>query len=248
MLPRLAGRSGPSRSRRRPARDDRPARGRAWPARPARARPRRGGPSTSRRTGWSWRYRRGPEGATASDRPAQRTIGARPRRNPNTARTLQPHASHSAGAASWHGHQNSPHPLRRPADSRGRAHPRRGQRRPLPRVVGRGTLLPRLGCGPAGLGCCGAGRVRPRRRVLLAGAAGSAALVLLWLVSRTSGLPFGPEAGVAEPIGAADTLCVVMEVLSGGLAAVAVTAWAPTRLRRRRRRAGPPSSPAPSPP
>lgn len=68
------------------------------------------------------------------------------------------------------------------------------------------------------------------RRVLLAGAGGSVALVLVWAVSRTSGLPFGPGAGVAEPVGVADTVCVALEVLSAGLAAVAATAWAPARL------------------
>lgn len=68
------------------------------------------------------------------------------------------------------------------------------------------------------------------RRVLLAGAGGSAALALVWVVSRTSGLPFGPGAGVAEPVGVADTVCVALEVLSAGLAVVAATAWAPSRL------------------
>jgi hypothetical protein len=69
------------------------------------------------------------------------------------------------------------------------------------------------------------------RRVLLAGAGGSAALALVWVVSRTSGLPFGPGAGVAEPVGVADTVCVALEVLSAVLATVAATAWAPARLK-----------------
>ncbi len=69
------------------------------------------------------------------------------------------------------------------------------------------------------------------RRILLAGAGGSVALALVWAVSRTSGLPFGPEAGVAEPVGIADTVCVALEVLSAGLVAVAATAWAPARLK-----------------
>jgi hypothetical protein len=68
------------------------------------------------------------------------------------------------------------------------------------------------------------------RRVLLAGAGGSVALVLVWMVSRTSGLPFGPGAGVAEPVGVADSVCVALEVLGAGLAAVAATTWAPARL------------------
>lgn len=69
------------------------------------------------------------------------------------------------------------------------------------------------------------------RRVLLAGAGGSVALALVWVVSRTSGLPFGPGAGVAEPVGVADSVCVALEVLSAGLAVVAATGWAPARLK-----------------
>jgi hypothetical protein len=69
------------------------------------------------------------------------------------------------------------------------------------------------------------------RRVLLAGTGGSVALALVWAVSRTSGLPFGPEAGVAEPVGVADAVCVALEVLSAGLAVIAATAWAPARLK-----------------
>lgn len=84
----------------------------------------------------------------------------------------------------------------------------------------------------AQLGWAGWCWARPAsRRVLLAGAGGSAALALVWVVSRSSGLPIGPEAGVAEPVGLADTVCVALEVLSAGLAVVAATAWAPTRLR-----------------
>lgn len=71
------------------------------------------------------------------------------------------------------------------------------------------------------------------RTILLAGAAGSVALVLLWAVSRTSGLPFGPGAGVAEPVGAADVVCGVLEVLAAALAVVA------TATARQPRIAGP---------
>ena len=71
------------------------------------------------------------------------------------------------------------------------------------------------------------------RTILLAGAAGSVALVLLWVVSRTSGLPFGPGAGVAEPVGAADVVCGVLEVLAAALAVVA------TATERQPRLAGP---------
>ena len=68
------------------------------------------------------------------------------------------------------------------------------------------------------------------RTILLAGAAGSVALVLLWVVSRTSGLPFGPGAGVAEPVGAADVVCGVLEVLAAALAVVATATAGQPRL------------------
>ena len=49
------------------------------------------------------------------------------------------------------------------------------------------------------------------RRVLVAGAAGSAAVALLWLVTRTVGLPFGPHAGSPEPVGVLDVLATLDE-------------------------------------
>ncbi|GAB3067294.1 hypothetical protein [Pedococcus soli] len=69
------------------------------------------------------------------------------------------------------------------------------------------------------------------RRVLAVGAAGSVALVLLWVVSRTSGLPIGPEAGVAEAVGAADVVCGILELACAGLALVASAGLVPRRLR-----------------
>jgi hypothetical protein len=42
-------------------------------------------------------------------------------------------------------------------------------------------------------------------------------IVVLWVWSRTLGLPFGPEAGEPEAIGIADALCTVTElVIVGG--------------------------------
>ena len=40
----------------------------------------------------------------------------------------------------------------------------------------------------------------------------SAAIVLVWLMSRTIGLPIGPEAGTAEPVGLADVVSTIYEV------------------------------------
>lgn len=48
----------------------------------------------------------------------------------------------------------------------------------------------------------------------------SAGPILLWLHSRTLGMPFGPEAGVPEQIGLADTAASLLEAVT--LAAVAV--------------------------
>ena len=51
------------------------------------------------------------------------------------------------------------------------------------------------------------------RRLLVAGALGSLAFVGVWAVSRTTGLPVGPEAGLAETTGLADQLCVGLETV-----------------------------------
>jgi hypothetical protein len=54
---------------------------------------------------------------------------------------------------------------------------------------------------------------RPDGRALVAAAAGSAAVVALWAVSRTAGLPFGPEAGDPESVGVLDVLATADELL-----------------------------------
>lgn len=51
-------------------------------------------------------------------------------------------------------------------------------------------------------------------RLLAAGAAGNIALVSVWAITRTTGLPFGPHPNEPEPIGPADTMAVVDEVLT----------------------------------
>ena len=63
-------------------------------------------------------------------------------------------------------------------------------------------------------------RVRPRT-ALLAATAISVAPLLLWLDSRTAGLPFGPEAGIPEHAGVPDCLACSLEVGSL-LAAIAL--------------------------
>jgi hypothetical protein len=54
---------------------------------------------------------------------------------------------------------------------------------------------------------------RPNGLLVWLGALGNLVIVALWLVSRTRGLPLGPEAGSAEPIGFPDVLTTVYETL-----------------------------------
>jgi hypothetical protein len=57
------------------------------------------------------------------------------------------------------------------------------------------------------------GRVSDRL-MLLAALGLSVVPLLLWVTSRTTGLPFGPESGVAESIGLPDSIASVLEVVS----------------------------------
>ena len=58
-----------------------------------------------------------------------------------------------------------------------------------------------------------------RERLLTVGALASLLFVGVWLVSRTTGLPFGPERWQAEAVGRADLVCVGLEswVAAGAL-------------------------------
>jgi hypothetical protein len=53
---------------------------------------------------------------------------------------------------------------------------------------------------------------RPSYWLLVSGIVGNCALVALWAVSRTVGVPIGPEAGVIEPVGLLDVVATVCEV------------------------------------
>jgi hypothetical protein len=53
---------------------------------------------------------------------------------------------------------------------------------------------------------------RPAQYVLVAVIAASVIPPALWVWSRTSGLPFGPDAGVPEPVGLADVAAGVLEL------------------------------------
>lgn len=54
---------------------------------------------------------------------------------------------------------------------------------------------------------------RPTRELLLAGGVGNAAIVVLWLASRTIGLPLGESGGRSEAVGAIDAGATVLELL-----------------------------------
>jgi hypothetical protein len=69
--------------------------------------------------------------------------------------------------------------------------------------------------------------LRPSGRVWLAGAVGNALVIVVWILSRTVGLPWGPEAGQAEPVGFVDALSTAYEALL--VAGAAALAWSATR-------------------
>jgi len=53
----------------------------------------------------------------------------------------------------------------------------------------------------------------PTRTVYVVGALGNVLIVMTWVISRTSGLPLGPEAGEPEPAGVADVVSTALEVV-----------------------------------
>jgi FtsP/CotA-like multicopper oxidase with cupredoxin domain len=73
---------------------------------------------------------------------------------------------------------------------------------------------------------------RPTRRLAMALAAFSIGLVALWFVSRTVGLPVGPNPGTPEQTGLTDVLCNLLEIIASALLA-SLLVW-PTRSAFRR--------------
>jgi hypothetical protein len=69
------------------------------------------------------------------------------------------------------------------------------------------------------------------RRLLIAGLVGQLGIALVWVVSRTVGLPYGPNAGEPESIGPLDAQCTFDELLIVLLGGVAL--WGVRRGRRR---------------
>jgi len=54
--------------------------------------------------------------------------------------------------------------------------------------------------------------VAPTRPVIAVGLVVNAAVVMIWIISRTAGLPIGPESGIAEPASFLDVLSTVLEI------------------------------------
>ena len=76
--------------------------------------------------------------------------------------------------------------------------------------------------------------VRPTRSLLITGAIANAGVVALWLLSRSAGIPIGPEHWSPEAMGFADVVCSTYETL------IVVTIW--TLLRESDRELRPPTS------
>ena len=70
--------------------------------------------------------------------------------------------------------------------------------------------------------------VLPSRRLLLVGLVGNALVILVWLCSRTTGLPIGPEPGAPEAAAFVDVLSTILEVAIVAGTAMLVLRGGPT--------------------
>jgi len=77
---------------------------------------------------------------------------------------------------------------------------------------------------------------RPSRPWLWLGAAGNALIVAVYVASRTTGLPVGPDVGNREPVGGLDAVSVVLELAL--IAGCAALLWRPSLTGRPVRRFG----------
>jgi hypothetical protein len=67
--------------------------------------------------------------------------------------------------------------------------------------------------------------LRPMPATLTAGAIGNAAVVGVWVLSRTVGLPVGPDAGTPEVVRGLDGLATVFEILIAGTCVGLLSGW-----------------------
>lgn len=70
----------------------------------------------------------------------------------------------------------------------------------------------------------------PRRVILVLGIVANLAIIAFYVLTRTVGIPFGPEAGTVEDVGAVDLVSKVVETL---LVAVLAALWVARRRIRR---------------
>jgi hypothetical protein len=68
---------------------------------------------------------------------------------------------------------------------------------------------------------------RPSRTLLAAGAFGNVSIALLWLVTRTIGIPLGPAAGSTESFGGLDVLATIFELTAAIGAIVVISSQLP---------------------
>jgi hypothetical protein len=68
---------------------------------------------------------------------------------------------------------------------------------------------------------------RPSRHLVMAGIIGSALLILLWMVSRTWGVPIGPDNGATESFGVLDALATSYEAVTVIFGLLAIRYWIP---------------------
>ena len=61
---------------------------------------------------------------------------------------------------------------------------------------------------------------RPSRRLVLAGVAGSVAVIVLWALGRVVGVPVGPDHGATEAVGALDVIATLAETATVACGAV----------------------------
>jgi hypothetical protein len=74
--------------------------------------------------------------------------------------------------------------------------------------------------------------LRPGRWLLAAGVIGNLGVVAIWTISRTAGLPLGPEPGVAEAVSFVDVFATVLEgLIAAGCAVLLVRPGAAASFR-----------------
>ena len=76
----------------------------------------------------------------------------------------------------------------------------------------------------------------PSRKLIIGVIATSLTLVGVWVISRSTGMPFGPDAGTAEPVNRPDSLATMFELLTLGAmlpllsrTSTRRTSWVPRR-------------------